>query len=58
VIERLASEGDEAVKNAVQVSLVEWFASGDHDEKRALVDAAGLQGPATAAIVRHYQAQL
>ena len=54
-VERLASEGDSAVVNALHASLIEWFAFGDADEKIALVDAAPMQGPATQAIVSQYQ---
>jgi hypothetical protein len=54
-VERLASEGDEAVRNAVHASLIEWFAWGDQDEKDALAEAAEAQGPATAALLRHCQ---
>lgn len=53
-VERLASEGDEPVRNAVHASLIEWFACGGQDEKDALVEAAEMQGLATAAIIRHY----
>jgi hypothetical protein len=54
-VERLASEGDSAVVNAVHASLIEWFAFGDADEKAALFDAAPMQGPATQAMVGHYR---
>jgi hypothetical protein len=54
VVEQLAVEGDEAVENGVWVSLIEWFAWGDDDEKAALVDAEPLQGPKTQAIRAHY----
>lgn len=57
-VERLASEGDSAVVNAVHASLIEWFAFGDADEKAALFDAAPMQGPATQAIVIQYRQDL
>ena len=31
-VERLARDGDEAVKNAVHVSLVEWFVGSPGDD--------------------------
>jgi hypothetical protein len=50
VVEELAADGDQAVENAVWVSLIEWFAWGDDDEKAALVETGPLQGPKTKAI--------
>lgn len=54
VVEELATEGDQAVENAVHVSLIEWFALGDERELAALVDAGPLQGPQTKAIRAYY----
>ena len=54
-VERLAGDGDEAVRNAVHASLIEWFAWGDRNAKDALAEAEPMQGPATADIIRHYQ---
>ena len=54
LVEELATEGDQAVENAVWVSLIEWFAWGSTKEKAALVDAGDLQGPQTKAITAHY----
>jgi hypothetical protein len=54
LVEELAAEGDQAVENAVWVSLIEWFAWGDDDERAALVEAGPLQGPKTKAIRAHY----
>jgi hypothetical protein len=54
VVEELASQGDEEVENAVWVSLIEWFAWGDDEEKAALVEAGRLQGPQTKAIRAYY----
>ena len=54
VVKELAAEGEQAVENAVWVSLIEWFAWGDDDEKAALVEAGPLQGPKTKAIRAYY----
>lgn len=54
VVEELAATGDEAVENAVWVSLVEWFAWGSDDERSALRSARPLLGPATVRIAAHY----
>lgn len=53
-VEEMAATGDQAVENAVWVSLIEWFAHGDDTEKAALVDAGPLQGPKTMAIRAYY----
>ncbi len=58
VVEDLAANGDQAVENAVHVSLIEWFAWGDEDEKAALLAASGLHGPATRRIVAFYSSDL
>jgi hypothetical protein len=54
VVEELAADGDQAVENAVHVSLIEWFAWGDDSEKEALLNAGRLQGPMTKAIRAAY----
>ena len=54
VVEELAAHGDQAVENAVHVSLIEWFAWGDDTEQAALVSAGALQGPKTKAIRAYY----
>jgi hypothetical protein len=54
VVEEMAEQGDEAVQNAVHVSLIEWFAWGDATEQAALLDASALHGDATTAMVRQY----
>ncbi len=54
VVEEVATQGDQAVQNAVHVSLIEWFAYGDADEQAALRDAAALQGPETKALVAYF----
>jgi hypothetical protein len=54
VVEELATEGDQAVENAVHVSLIEWFAWGEEREQAALVNAGALQGPKTKAIRAYY----
>lgn len=54
VVEELATQGDQAVQNAVHVSLIEWFAWGAADEQAALRDATALQGPETKALVAYF----
>ena len=49
-IERLAMEGDDFVTNALGVSLIEWFAWGNENEKAALRDAMPWFGPELRAI--------
>src|SRR6202042_3618621 len=44
-VERLATNGDETVRNAVHASLIEWFAYGDECEKAALAEATSAHGP-------------
>lgn len=54
VVEELAGQGDQAVENAIWVSLIEWFAWGDEEENAALVEAGPLQGPKTKAVRAYY----
>lgn len=56
-VELLASGGDEAVKNAVHVSLVEWFLAAPGEDADAFLASMQLQGPATAAMASHYLPQ-
>jgi hypothetical protein len=53
-VETLAAEGDEDVKNAVHVSLIEWFAWGDEQESRALRNSVSALRPATRAMAAHF----
>lgn len=53
-VEKLASEGDDDVENAVGVSLIEWFAWGDEGERAALIAAQDWHGPATRNMVVEY----
>ena len=55
LVEDLAADGDDAVVNAVWVSLIEWFAWGSDGERAALEAADPLQGPKTKAIRTHYR---
>lgn len=49
-IERIAMEGDDFVTNALGVSLIEWFAWGNENEKAALREAIPRFGPELRAI--------
>lgn len=55
VVEELASYGDDEVKNAIHVSLIQWFACGDEDEQAALMEAEPHQGRATWVMVQAYR---
>jgi hypothetical protein len=53
-VERLAVDGDQAVENAVHVSLIEAFGWGSQREQTALREARDQHGPATNAIVTYF----
>jgi hypothetical protein len=57
-LDHLATEADDYVQNALDVSLVEYFAWGSDDEKAALRDATPLFSPAMMRIVGKWQADL
>lgn len=55
LLEELASNGSQSVKNAIHVSLVEWFlADPGGPEAEAFLEAQGQQGPTTAEMASHY----
>ena len=53
-VDRLAVFGDDAVQNAIGVSLIEWFAWGDDRERTILVAAKPLMSSAARAITDEF----
>jgi hypothetical protein len=55
VVEELATKGNEDVQNAVEVSLIEWFAWGDEQQQAALAESEPQLGRATWMMVQAFR---
>jgi hypothetical protein len=54
VVDRLAALGDDAVQNAIGVSLIEWFAWGNDRERATLIAAKPLMSSLVRAITDEF----